>query len=137
MKVELDRIGAEFHFSAVGAAGVPVDIDAAESIGGQNAGARPMELLLMGIGSCSAIDVIQILKKQKQELKDISLTIKGMRKEGQIPSVFTKINLHFILKGDLSPKKVKRAIFLSVEKYCSAATMLAKTAEITYSFEIR
>ena len=109
MKVELNRIDGDFHFAATGAAGVPVSIDAAEQIGGNNAGARPMELLLMGVGSCSAIDVILILKKQKQQLKDIRLIVEGEREEGQIPSVFTKINLHFILSGNLSGQKVAKA----------------------------
>jgi putative redox protein len=136
MKVELKRVDGDFHFEALGAANVPVSIDAAAGIGGQNAGARPMELLLMAMGSCSAIDVILILKKQKQKLKDVRIQIEGNRAEGQIPAVFTKINMHFILSGTISPQKVERAIALSVEKYCSVTAMLCKTAEISYSYEI-
>jgi putative redox protein len=136
MKVELKRIDEDFHFEANGEAGVPVHIDAAGGIGGHDAGARPMELLLMSAGSCSAIDVILILRKQKQDLKDLQITIEGEREKGKHVSVFTRINLHFRLKGRLSTLKVERALHLSMEKYCSAVTMLRKTAEITYSYEI-
>ena len=137
MKVELQRIDQDFHFQAMGVAGVPVHIDAANKIGGHDAGARPMEMLLMGVGGCSAIDVILILRKQRQELKDIKIIVEGARHGGKPISVFTDINLHFILSGDLDQKKVDRAISLSMEKYCSAAAMLGKTAKMTYSFEIK
>jgi putative redox protein len=136
MKVALKRVDEDFHFEALGEAGVPVHIDAAGRIGGHNAGARPMELLLMSAGSCSAIDVILILRKQKQDLKDLQITIEGEREKGKHVSVFTTINLHFRLTGRLSTLKVERALNLSMEKYCSAVTMLRKTAEITYSYEI-
>jgi len=137
MKVELKRIDEDFHFEASGEAGVPVHIDAAGGIGGHNAGARPMELMLMSAGSCSAIDVILILRKQKQDLKDLQITIEGEREKGKHVSVFTGINLHFRLTGRLSTLKVERALKLSMEKYCSAVTMLRKTAEISYSYEIK
>jgi len=137
MNVEMKRIDQDFHFEATGEAGVPVSIDAGPGIGGHNAGARPMELLLMGAGGCSAIDVILILKKQKQDLKDIRIIIAGEREKGKHVSVFTRINLHFRLTGNLSRLKVERAIKLSMEKYCSAVTMLRKTAEISYSYEIK
>ncbi len=137
MKVELQRIDQDFHFKALGAAGVPVHIDAGIKIGGHDAGARPMEMLLMGVGGCSAIDVILILRKQKQVLKDIRILVDGQRKKGEPISVFTDINLHFILSGELDEKKVDRAISLSMNKYCSAAAMMGKTAKMTYSFEIK
>ena len=137
MKVELKRVDQDFHFEAIGAAGVPVDIDAGRKIGGHDAGARPMEMLLMGVGGCSAIDVILILRKQKQDLRDIRIVIDGQRLEGEVLSVFTDINLHFILSGELDKKKVDRAISLSMNKYCSAAAMMSKTAKLSYSFEIK
>ena len=137
MKIELNRIDKDFGFEAIGAAGVPVKIDAASRIGGHDAGARPMELLLMGVGGCSAIDVILILRKQRQELEDIQIIVEGTRQKGGAISVFTDINLHFVLQGNLDIKKVDRAISLSMDKYCSAAAMLGKTANLTYTFEIK
>lgn len=136
MHIELNRIDSDFHFEAKGTTGVAVHIDASTDIGGHNAGARPMELLLMGLGSCSALDVIHILRKQKLEIEDFSLTVNGHREKDAIPAVFTKIHIHYRLKGNLPPDKVQRAIQLSMDKYCSASAMLAKTAHITHSFEI-
>ena len=136
MQVELKRINENCHFKAVGSAGVEVNIDGAPSIGGQNAGARPMELILMGLGGCTAMDVISILKKQKQKIDDLKITIDGERLVGQIPSIFKTINVHYIFKGELEEKKVKHAIELSMEKYCSVTAILNKTAKIDYSFSI-
>lgn len=138
MKVELSRVDQDFHFEARGNSSVAVNIDAAENIGGHNAGARPMELLLMGLGGCTSIDVILILKKQKQVIEDIKLVVEGDREkiEGTEMSPFVKINVHFILKGNLDPKKVEKAISLSMEKYCSATAQLRPSAEITHSYEI-
>jgi len=136
MKIELKRVNENFHFKAVGAAGVEVNIDAAESVGGINAGARPMELMLMSVGACSSIDVIQILKKQKQEIDDFKVTVDGEREADKIPSLFKEIRIHFTLKGKLDRKKVDRAIELSINKYCSASAILKKTAVINYSFDI-
>lgn len=138
MKVELNRVDDAFHFEAKGASGISVNIDAAENIGGHNAGARPMELLLMGLGGCTSIDLILILKKQRQPLEDLKLVIDGERVkiEGTEMSPFRKINIHFIFKGNLDKTKVEKAIALSMEKYCSATAQLASSAEITHSFEI-
>ena len=136
MKVELQRVDDAFHFKAVGSAGVAIDIDANAASGGKDAGARPMELLLMGLGSCSAIDIIIILKKQQQQIDDFKIVIDGERYEGETPSVFKSIRVHYILKGKIEPSKVQRAIDLSFEKYCSVAAILYKTATIEHSFEI-
>jgi putative redox protein len=136
MKVELNRVDDDFHFKAIGSAGVAVDIDGAESIGGHNSGARPMELMLMSLGACSAIDIIQILKKQKQKIEKFNISVNGERDPDNIPSLFTTIDVHFILTGELEKNKVERAIKLSVEKYCSATAILCKTAKINYTFEI-
>ncbi len=138
MNVELKRVDNDFHFEAIGASNVVVDIDAAENIGGHNKGARPMELLLMGLGGCSAIDVILILKKQKQVIEDISIKITGDRVqiEGTQMSPFRNINVHFVVKGQVDPQKLDRAINLSMEKYCSATAQLRDSATITHSSEI-
>ena len=138
MKVELNRVDDAFHFQAKGASEIVVNIDAAEAIGGKNQGARPMELLLMGLGGCTSIDVILILKKQRQALEDSKLVIEGDREkiEGTEMSPFRKINIHFILKGNLDAKKVEKAIELSMEKYCSATAQLSCSAQITHTFEL-
>ncbi len=137
MKVELKRVDNAFHFEAVGAAGVPVNIDANSDIGGHNAGARPMEMLLMGLGGCSAIDIILILQKQKQEITDFRIHIDGDREPNAVPSVFTNIRIHYALAGpNLSAEKVNRAIALSMDKYCSVSAILNKTATLSYTFSI-
>ncbi len=136
MKVELKRVDNAFHFEAVGTAGVPVNIDANPEIGGHNAGARPMEMLLMGLGGCSAIDIILILQKQKQEITDFRIHIDGDREPNATPSVFTNIRIHYALSGNLDEQKVKRAIDLSMDKYCSVSAILNKTAQLSYTFSI-
>lgn len=138
MKVELTRVDDAFHFEAVGVSGIKNHIDANPEIGGHNMGSRPMEMLLMGLGGCTAIDVILILKKQRQTIDDLKISVNGDRTkiEGTEMSPFTKINVHFAFKGDLNADKVERAIKLSMEKYCSATAQLSPTAEITHSFEI-
>ncbi|GAB3947205.1 OsmC family protein [Spirosoma harenae] len=137
MQVELVRVDDGFHFEAVGMSGVAQHIDAAEDIGGHNAGARPMEMLLMGLAGCSAIDVILILKKQKQVIEDFRLKVDGVRLKNATPAPFKKIHITYLLKGQLDADKVKRAIDLSMDKYCSATAQLRPTADITYSFEIQ
>ncbi|MVM37823.1 OsmC family peroxiredoxin [Spirosoma sp. HMF3257] len=136
MQVELVRVDDAFHFEALGKSGVAQHIDAATDIGGHNAGARPMEMMLMGLAGCSAIDVILILKKQKQVLDDFRLKVDGLREKDAIPAPFKKIHITYLLKGQLDPEKVKRAIDLSMDKYCSATAQLRPSTEITYSFEI-
>lgn len=136
MRVELVRVDDAFHFEAVGLSGVAQHIDAATNIGGHNAGARPMEMLLMGLAGCSAIDVILILQKQKQVIDDFRMTVDGLREKDVTPSPFQKIHITYKLKGTLDENRVKRAIDLSMDKYCSATAQFRPTAEITYSFEI-
>ena len=139
MQVELVRVDDAFHFEASGMSGVPVQIDAAENIGGHNAGSRPMELLLMGLGGCSAIDVLLIMKKQRQVVEDLKISVSGEREkiEGTQMTPFRKINVHFKFIGaDISEDKAKKAIEMSMEKYCSATAQFSASAEITHTFEI-
>jgi putative redox protein len=125
----------DFHFEGMGTSSVPVHIDAAEGIGGHNAGARPMELLLMGIGGCTAIDVILILKKQRQSIEDFQIRISGTREkiEGTEKTPFREINIQFELKGPIDGNKALKAIQLSMEKYCSATAQLEPSATITHT----
>ncbi len=116
--------------------GHTVLMDGAPEVGGRNLGLRPMELVLMGTGGCTASDVVMILKKSRQDIIDCMVEIEAERAT-EDPKVFTHIHYHFILTGkNLKPQQVERAINLSAEKYCSASIMLGKTAEITHDFEI-
>jgi putative redox protein len=112
-------------------------MDGSPDHGGRNLGMRPMELLLQGLGGCTSFDVMLILRKARQPVRDCVCEIEAIRAESD-PKVFTRIHIHFIVSGKgLSEKHVKRAIELSAEKYCSASIMFAKTAEITHDYEIR
>jgi putative redox protein len=116
--------------------GHTVLMDGAPEVGGRNLGLRPMEMVLMGAGGCTASDVVMILKKSRQDIIDCMVEIEAERAT-EDPKVFTHIHYHFILTGkNLKPQQVERAINLSAEKYCSASIMLGKTAEITHDFEI-
>ena len=136
MKIELSRVSDEFHLEAVNESGNSLHIDASPDIGGTNKGMRPMQLLLAAMGGCSSIDIINILKKQKQELKDIKITVTGERQKDAVPSLYTEVHAHFKLYGNLDHDKTQKAVSLSVEKYCSVAKTLEATAKVTYSFEI-
>ena len=116
--------------------GHTVLMDGAPEVGGRNLGLRPMEMVLMGAGGCTASDVVMILKKSRQNIIDCMVEIEAERATDD-PKVFTRIHYHFILTGkNLKSQQVERAINLSAEKYCSASIMLGKTAEITHDFEI-
>ena len=111
-------------------------MDGAPEAGGRNLGPRPMEMVLIGTGGCTAFDVVHILKKSRQQITDCVAEIQAERAETD-PKVFTKIHFHFVITGkQLKAEQVERAINLSAEKYCSASIMLGKTAHITHDFEI-
>ncbi|MCA1978068.1 MAG: OsmC family protein [Thiobacillus sp.] len=116
--------------------GHSVVMDGAPEAGGKNLGVRPMEMLLMGLGGCSAFDVVLILRKSRQQITDCVADLSATRADTD-PKVFTKIHVHFTVTGkSLDPKRVEQAVKLSAEKYCSASIMLGKMAEITHDFEI-
>ncbi len=123
-------------FSGSADSGHTVVMDGAPESGGENKGARPMELVLIGMGGCTAFDVVHILRKSRQQITDCVARIEAERAETD-PKVFTHIHIHFVVHGrDLDAKKVQHAIELSATKYCSASIMLGKTAKITHDFEI-
>jgi len=116
--------------------GHAVVMDAAPTVGGRDLGIRPMEMLLLGMGGCSSIDVLMILKKGRQAITDCWVELEAERAETD-PKVFTNIHAHFVVTGRaLDPAKVERAIALSAEKYCSASVMLGAMARITHDFEV-
>jgi putative redox protein len=124
-------------FEANSESGHTVLMDGSPAYGGENRGARPMELILMGLGGCAAFDIVTILKKTRQDVTDVRCELKAERAD-DIPAVFTKIHLHFVVTGHgVKDKQVDKAIHLSAEKYCSASRMLTQgQVEITHGFEI-
>lgn len=139
MTIKIKRLNDAVHMQATNEHGASLHMDGIESIGGVNGGLTPMELLLAAAGGCSAIDVITILKKQRQNPDDVQVEVSGDRVsvEGTQYTEYRTIHLHFTLKGaQLDENKVARAIDLSLNKYCSVSKTLEKTAKITSSFEL-
>jgi putative redox protein len=129
--IQLSRVNGDFGFVATDQNGHSIKMDSSPESGGENFGVRPMQTLLMGLGGCSAIDVISILKKQRQEVVDYKMTISGERETGKEPSLWKSINIEFHLYGDIDQDKAARAVDLSVNKYCSvAATLMGGGATI-------
>jgi len=123
-------------FLAETGSGHVVAMDGAPDGGGRNLAPRPMEMVLLGTGGCTAYDVVLILRKSGQKITNCEVKLSAERAEKE-PKVFTKVHFHFIVTGSsVKPNTVERAIKLSHEKYCSASIMMEKTAEITHSYEI-
>lgn len=127
----------EVSFIAESGSGHKVVMDGPAELGGRNLGARPMEMMLMGMGGCTSFDVMTILKKSRQQVTRCEAIIKAERADA-VPAVFTKIHIHFVVEGyDLKDTQVKRAVELSAEKYCSASIMLqAAGVVITHGYEV-
>ncbi|MDP2277808.1 MAG: OsmC family protein [Nitrospirota bacterium] len=124
------------QFVGEAASGHAIVMDGDMEVGGRNAGARPMELLLIGLGGCSGMDVVSILKKKKQEINGVEIKVKGEKAENY-PKKFTDIDIEFIVRGrNVSKDAVKRAVELSMEKYCSVKATLEDSAKITWSYKI-
>jgi len=123
-------------FEAKTGSGHILTMDGPPEHGGSNLAARPMEMVLVGLGGCSAFDVVEILEKSRQIVKDCQIEINAERAD-DVPAVFTRIRMHFMIAGDgLNEKHVKRAVELSVDKYCSVAKMLRPDVEINYDYEM-
>lgn len=123
-------------FEATSDSGHKIVIDGSADIGGRNLGARPMEVVLMGVGGCMGMNMVSILAKSRQEMTGLTFELTAERAD-EAPKVFTKVNMHLVVEGkNLKESAVARALQLSAEKYCSASMMIGKTAEITHSFEI-
>lgn len=136
MNIKLSRIESPYVLEATNESGNSIRIDASPEIGGKNSGPRPMELLIMGLAGCSSIDVLMILNKHRIEVKDYSVEVDAEREKVEEANLFKNIHMKFKVKGDFKEEQVKRAIDLSLEKYCSVAKTLEKTAKITYEFEL-
>lgn len=137
MKIKLSRINDAVKFKAVNEQQNEIILDGSPSIGGLNEGMRPMETLLSALAGCSAMDVVSLLNKMRQPLEGLEIEVDGTRDEKQVPAIFTHIHLKFSLIGNLDEKKVKKAISMSVDQYCSVARMLESKATIEWSFSIK
>ncbi|MBS7565238.1 OsmC family protein [Mucilaginibacter sp. Bleaf8] len=124
--IELERVSGDYGFEARDENGHTIKMDSSPESGGQNFGVRPMQMLLMGLGGCSAIDVLSILKKQRQEVTDYRMQIRGDREAGVEPSLWKDVTIEFHLYGNVDPDKAKRAVELSLNKYCSVSATLEK-----------
>lgn len=129
MRIQMVQTGP-VQFVATNATGATISIDGPPDMGGQNAGLRPMETLLAALASCSAVDVVHIMKKQREELQGLEVEVTGERADA-IPAVFTRIHLRFTGRGPIDPAKLQRAVALSMETYCSVTRMLQPTVTIT------
>ncbi|MEJ7738927.1 MAG: OsmC family protein [Chitinophagaceae bacterium] len=126
LKVEIERVKGDYGFEARDANSHVVLMDTSLETGGDNFGVRPMQMLLMGLGGCSGIDIVSILKKQRQKLEGFRMTIEGERETGKEPSLWQDITITFELKGNIDASKARRACELSMEKYCSVAETLRR-----------
>lgn len=136
MEINLIRKNNKFNFEAVNSVGQTVELDANPAIGGEGKGFRPMEMLLVGLGGCSGIDMVNVLTKQKEPLEDLKIKINASRKDDEVPAIFEVINIHFDLYGNLNVQKVERALDLTFEKYCSVSNILGRSAKIEFSYAV-
>lgn len=136
MEINLVRKNDKFNFEAENAVGQTVELDANPAIGGEGKGFRPMEMLLVGLGGCSGIDMINVLTKQKEALEDVKIKITATRKEEEVPAIFDVITIHFDLFGQLNVQKVERALDLTFDKYCSVSNILGRSSTINFSYTI-
>lgn len=136
MKVKVKRLNDAVHMEAVNSDGATLQMDGSPDIGGINGGLRPTEMLLAAAAGCSTIDIIGILKKQRQKLDNVTIDVEGDKQKVETWSEFKSIHLHYTFTGDVDEKKAEKAIELSLTKYCSVTKMLEKTAKVTSSFEV-
>ena len=136
IKIDIERVNGDYGFEARDSNGHIVRMDTSPETGGENFGNRPMQLLLIALGGCSGIDIISILRKQRQDVQGFSAHIEGDRQAGVEPSLWQHVNLVFSLTGNIDPEKAKRATELSMNKYCSVAETL-RLAGCELKWEVR
>jgi len=135
-KVTLTRTDDKFHFVGRNEHGNSLHLDTAVDEGGSGQGVGPMQAVAMALGGCSGIDIVIILDKQRQDLQKFDTVITYDRDENETPALFTKLHVHYEFEGNLDQDKVRRAVDLSINKYCSVAKILEKSATITVSWSI-
>ncbi len=137
IKIEVNRVDEAYAFEGKDNNGHLVRMDGAVEIGGNNSGIRPMQLLLMSLGGCSGIDIVSILKKQRQELTNFNISIEGEREQGKEPALWKQVNVTFKFTGNVDAEKAKKACALSIDKYCSvAATLRAAGCVVDWKVEV-
>lgn len=136
MKVIIKRTDDDFAMEAKNEDGNIITMDGPPNLGGHNSGFRPTQLLLAAVGGCSAIDVVMILKKQKQRIDSFEIEVDGEKEAVEEYSLFRNIVIHFKLKGEIELEKAERAVKLSIDKYCSVSKTLEPTAKITYKVSV-
>lgn len=136
MKVVLDRKNDFVLFEVKNEDGVVIKIDGSEKIGGTGNGFRPMQLVLAALAGCVSMDLVTILRKQKADLKGLSITSTGERDDNAVPSPFTSINLHFAFTGTLDQMKVEKVIKMVIDRYCSVGEMLKGTVDIGFTCSV-
>ena len=135
--IEVNRVHGDFGFEAKDANGHVTQLDTSPETGGENFGFRPMQMLLVGLAGCSGIDIVSVLKKQRQRVDSFRMSVDGEREKGKEPSLWTNIHVIFELKGDIDPEKAQKACALSMDKYCSvAATLRQAHADITWEVKV-
>ena len=139
INIEVERVEGDYGFEARDANGHRVNIDSSLENGGTNFGVRPMQLLLMGLGACSGIDIVSILKKQRIDIRGFSMKVEGEREPGSGgPTLWKTAHVIFELAGDIDPSKARRACDLSMEKYCSVAETLRRGGtELTWEVRVK
>ncbi len=137
VSIEMNRTKGDYGFEIKDEMGHVLSSDSSSATGGNDSGFRPMQLLLAALGSCSAIDLVAILQKQRQTITAIKIVVDGYREENKIPALWEKVNIHFFLSGDIDEDKATRAVNLSIEKYCSVAETLRRGGtEIGWTLEL-
>jgi putative redox protein len=137
VRIELRRVEGDFGFEAKDAFGHKAQMDTSPETGGKDFGIRPMQMLLMGLGGCSGIDIVSILKKQRQTIEDFRMIIDGNREKGKEPTLWENVHILFELKGNIDPDKARKACELSMDKYCSvAATLREAHCKVTWDVRV-
>jgi putative redox protein len=138
IQVELERVEGDYGFRALDAKGNALQMDSSLENGGLEHGIRPMQTLLMALGGCSGIDIVSILKKQRQLIEGFRMKISGEREAGKEPSLWKTVAVHFELKGDIDEDKARKACALSIDKYCSVAETLRRAGTaITWTVQVQ
>jgi putative redox protein len=136
-RIELERVSGDFGFEAKDQTGHTARMDSSPETGGLNFGIRPMQMLLMGLGGCSGIDIVSILKKQRQTVNGFHMSIEGEREKGKEATLWKALRIVFELKGQIDPDKARKACELSMDKYCSvAATLKEAHCQITWELKL-
>jgi putative redox protein len=137
IRIEMERVKGAYGFEARDGRGQTIRLDSSLEHGGSDSGVRPMQSLLMALGGCSAIDIVSILKKQRQAITGFAMKIEGEREEGKTPSLWKEVRIYFELTGSIDEEKANKACALSIEKYCSVAETLRRAgATITWSLTV-